>query len=327
MSSVTVGRQGTSRWSGGGILTTAIVGLGLLALGAVAWLLVRAIWARPPEPLREPERPVMKDYDFERLLTAHYEEKHGRIVRNYASRLDTKKEVVLTFLNTANSSKVEACIALTDVEIKGFCPKDLMDRVDGMAGYNGPWGATDLNDWVKKLERQDVSISLVGAPHRLTKPVNWWVLFCGVFEQYEAAITTRCLAEWRSFSSQDRDTALEFIKQRPGYLLTENTLRLSDLWEDTLSLTFAQKVSLVRLITNATNLKTYRSELPNAFCDLHAVYSRRYIDFVRLEYNKWFDAGCNSGPPPGGLEACMEAYVRDLLKERDVKVNDLKGAG
>ena len=63
------------------------------------------------------------------------------------------------------------------------------------------------------------------------------------------------------------------------------------------------------------------------FCDLHAVYSRRYIDFVRLEYNKWCDAGCNSGPPPGGLEALMEAYVRDLLKERDVKVVDeLNGA-
>ena len=115
------------------------------------------------------------------------------------------------------------------MEIKGFCPKDLMDRVDGMAGYNGPWGTTDLNDWVKKLERQDVSINLVGVPHRLTKPVNWWVLYCGVFEQYEAEITERCLAEWRSFSSQDKDTALKFIEQRPGYLLTENTLNPRDL--------------------------------------------------------------------------------------------------
>ena len=71
----------------------------------------------------------------------------------------------------------------------------------------------------------------------------------------------------------------------------------------------------------AKNLKLYIRELPNVSGDLHAVYSRRYIDFVRLEYNKWFDAGCNSGPPPGGLEALMEAYVRDLLKERDVKVS------
>src|ERR1700733_9153435 len=102
MSSALVGRQGTTGWYSAGIVTTAVVGL--VALVAVTWLLVRAISARPPEPARKPERPVMKDYDFERLLSAHYEEKHGRIVRNYASRLDTKKEVVLTFLNTANSS-------------------------------------------------------------------------------------------------------------------------------------------------------------------------------------------------------------------------------
>jgi hypothetical protein len=328
MSSVLVGRQGTTRWSAAGILTVAIVGSGLVALAAVALPRVRAISARPPEPAVEPVRPVMKDYEFERLLTAHYEEKHGGIVRNYAFRLDTKQEVVQTFLNTAYSSKVEACIALTDVEIKGFCPKDLMDRVDGMAGYKGPWGTTDLNDWVKKLERQDVSINLVGVPHRLTKPVNWWVLFCGVFEQYEAEITKRCLAEWRSFSSQDRDTALKFIEQRPGYLLTENTLNLRDISRYlALGLTLTEGRSLYRLSNNATNLKAYRSELPNAFCDLHAVYSRRYIDFVRLEYNNWCDAGRNSGPPPGGLEALMEAYVRDLLKERDVKVGESKGAG
>ena len=249
----------------------------------------------------------------------------SRIVRNYASRLDTKREVVLTFLNTANSSKVEACIALTDVEIKGFCPKDLMDRVDGMAGYNGPWGTTDLNDWVKKLERQDVSISLVGVPHRLTKPVNWWLLFCGVFEQYEAEITKRCLAEWRSFSWQDKDAAIKFIQQRPRLSLHGKHSKTSQISEKTLKPPW-KEASLDRLMT-AKNLKMYISELPNAFCDLHAVYSRRYIDFVRLEYNKWFDAGCNSGPPPGGLEALMEAYVRDLLKERDVKVvNELNGA-
>ena len=33
----------------------------------------------------------MKDFEFERLLTAHYEEKHGRVVRNYAFRLDTSE--------------------------------------------------------------------------------------------------------------------------------------------------------------------------------------------------------------------------------------------
>jgi hypothetical protein len=317
MSSALVSRQGTTRWSVASILKTAIVGSVLVVLGVFAWPHVRAISALPPEPAGKPERPVMKDYDFERLLTAHYEEKHGRIVRNYASRIDTKHEVVQTFVNTAGSSKVEACIALTDVEIKGFCPKDLMDRVDGMAGYNGPWGATDLNDWVKKLERQDVSISLVGVPHRLTKPANWWVLFCGVFEQYEAEITKRSLNDWRSLWKLEKVIALDFIKKKPRWLFTEHTLSLSP----------SEKAAVALLSKKAKNLTMYIRELPNVFCDLHAVYSRRYIDFVRLEYNKWSDEGCNSEPPPGGFEACMEVYVRELLKERDIKVNELKGAG
>jgi len=317
MSTVTAVRHGTTRWSVAGVLTAVVAGSVLLALAACAWLLVRATSARPPELARKTERPVMRDYEVERLVTAHYEEKHGRIVRNYASRLDTKQEIVLTFVNTAASSKVEACIALTNVEIKGFCPKDLMDRVDGMDGYAGPWGETDLNDWVKKLERQDVSISLVGAPHRLTKPVNWWVLFCAVAEQYEAEITKRCLHDWKSFSPREKDQAIQFIHDHPRYLFTEDTLKLTLLEQ-----------FFVRILSVKTkNLKVYIRELPNVFCDLHAVYSRRYIDFVRLEYNNWCAAGRNSGPPPGGFEALMEAYVRDLLKERDVKVSESKGAG
>jgi hypothetical protein len=185
-----------------------------------------------------------------------------------------------------------------------------------MAGYNGPWGASDLNDWVKKLERQHVSISLVGVPQRQTKPVNWWVLFCGVFEQYDAEITKRSLNDWRSLWKWEKAIALDFIEKKPRWLFTEHTLSLSP----------KEKAAMALLDTKAKNLTMYIRELPNVFCDLHAVYSRKYIDFVRLQYNTWCDADCNSGPPRGGFEACMEVYVRELLKERDIKVNELKGA-
>ena len=296
MVSAVVGRRGRTEWYVAVILATAVVGSGLVALWGVV--------ARPPDPPKT-ELTVLPDYDFERRIIVLYEEQHARTVRRYSSRYDTKVGVLRAFANNVDKSKLEACIALTDVLSKGFCPPDLTDP--SLGDYKGPWGSKNLNDWVRRIERHEVraSISLAGVERELLRPVDWWILFCGTVEQYEAEAAKKCLGDWNSLSIGMKVIAKGLIYTDPRDFITER--------------------SLGSLLDKKTkNLKAYLRDLPNIFCDSHDVYSRRHVDFVRSLYNEWVDAGLNSGPLPDSLERRVERYVRDLLEEREVKVKEIK---
>lgn len=168
-----------------GMLATTIVGSGLFA-----------VWVSRPNPKLE-----LPDYEFERRIIVLYQEQHARTVRLHTSRYDTMVDVLQTFAKSADESELETCIALTGVLFKGFCPPDLTDP--NLSDYKGPWDSKSLNDWVKRIEHQELhaSIGLGGVERELSRPVDWWILFCGTVEQYDAEAARRCLEGWKSMNA------------------------------------------------------------------------------------------------------------------------------
>jgi hypothetical protein len=288
------------------VVTVVVIVVDLVALEAVTRWTSAAFGLNSSTPLPgRPDHvlPTLEQSQFDRFILEHYEEGHARTVRNFSSRYETKEDVLKIFIQYADKSKLETCRALTDVLIKGFCPKDLTEKIGDLDQNRGPWGTKNLNVWVKSIEDQiiEIRVSLEGEEIPLTKPVDWWILFCGAVEQYESHEAQACLTDWRSLGPLGKNIAQRGILQNPRPFITGT----HPTW-----------------LPGTKNLSKYMKGLPDFFGDSHATYARGHVEFVQSLYKDW--NGAERTSLSSNYRGSVEDYVRNLLLERGAKVLSLK---
>ena len=152
---------------------------------------------------------------FEELIKTHYQKEHGETATKYVSRRETKKELILTFVDHASEGDMSQCVALTDILFSGFCPPDLTDHVANLAAYPGPGRKKNLNEWVKQIEdlKIRVKVRLGNEVLERTQPLDWWILFCGVLEEFNSKMAQRCRGDLKLIRNLPKETIHENLNR------------------------------------------------------------------------------------------------------------------